>query len=210
MKQNDLNFTPQAVILGNGDFPSHTIPTSLLEQTPFVVCCDGAANNFLDRGFVPDLIIGDGDSISDSYRHSYASILRINPDQETNDQTKAVEYLADKGFDKIAIVGATGRREDHTIGNISLLIEYMSRGIDARIYTDYGVFIAAEGDNEFICPPKTQISIFGFGTSGMCSEGLAYPIRDFTSWWQGTLNETQGDSFIIRCKGKYLVFVNYQ
>ena len=61
-----------------------------------------------------------------------------NPDQETNDQTKAVNYLMEKGFRRIAIVGATGRREDHTLGNISLLMEYMRMGQKYVMYTDYG------------------------------------------------------------------------
>ena len=72
---------------------------------------------------MPDIIIGDGDSLCPEYRELYASLVHHNPDQETNDQTKAVHYLYARGMRRIAIVGATGKREDHTIGNISLLME---------------------------------------------------------------------------------------
>ena len=39
-------------------------------------------------------------------------------------------------------------------------------------------------------------------------QGLAYPLRDFTNWWQGTLNEAIGEEFVIRGEGEYLVFIN--
>ena len=45
-------------------------------------------------------------------------------DQETNDLTKAVNYVKTLGFREVLILGATGRREDHTLGNISLLAQF--------------------------------------------------------------------------------------
>ncbi len=204
-----FDFDPHAVIVGGGDFPSHKIPLSLIHNTPKVVCCDGAADEYITHGLTPWRIVGDGDSLSDATKAKYHDIIRINPDQETNDQTKAVEYLAAKGICDIAIVAATGRREDHTLGNISLLIEYLRKGLNVRIYTDYGMMVACSGNQMFQCPKGTAISIFGFGTKGMISEGLAYPIRDFTSWWQGTLNKSLTDQFSISCQGEYIVFINY-
>lgn len=203
------DFTPEAVVVGGGDFPSHEMPLKMLHASPKVVCCDGAADEYLSHGLTPWRIVGDGDSLSDEAKSKYAGIIRINPDQETNDQTKAIEYLASKGIKDIAIVAATGRREDHTLGNISLLIEYLRMGLNVRIYTDYGVMIACSGNQSFRCPKGTAVSIFGFCTEGMTSKGLAYPIRDFTSWWQGTLNKTTSNQFSIHCQGEYIVFLNY-
>lgn len=205
----NYEFKPQAVIVGGGDFPSHQIPLSILYDAMCVVCCDGAADECLARGLMPWRIVGDGDSLSQYAKNKYSSIIRIDPNQETNDQTKAVEYLSRKGVTDIAIVAATGRREDHTLGNISLLVEYLRQGLNVRIYTDFGVVVACNGNCSFECPKGTAVSIFGFGTSGMCGEGLAYPIRDFTSWWQGTLNKTIEGRFSIECQGEYLVYINY-
>lgn len=202
-------FTPEVIVMGGGDFPSHRLPMSLLHNASKVVCCDGAADEYLAHNLVPWRIVGDGDSLSDETKKKYNDIIRINPNQETNDQTKAIEYLANKGFKDIAIVAATGRREDHTLGNISLLIEYLHLGLNVRLYTDYGMMIACNGDQSFIAPQGTAVSIFGFGTEGMHSEGLAYPIRDFTSWWQGTLNKTTQELFHITCKGDYIMYIGY-
>lgn len=205
----ELDFSPEAVVVGNGDFPVHRRPLALLEGARFTVCCDGAANGLLDRGRVPDCIVGDGDSLRPDYRQRYASLLHLSADQETNDQTKAVHHLATLGMRSVAIVAATGKREDHTLGNISLLVDYRRQGMDVRIYTDYGAFVAVEGDCRFAARPGSQVSVFGFGTEGMESEGLAYPLRDFTNWWQGTLNQVVRSPFGIRCRGEYLVFLNY-
>ena len=198
-----------AVILANGDYPTAPLPLQLLHEAPYVACCDGGANEYIAKGHLPHIIIGDGDSLAPEYRERYAALIHHNPDQETNDQTKAVQYLYAQGMRHIAIVGATGKREDHTIGNISLLIEYMRMGCEVRSYTDYGIFIPCQGTSTFDCHPGQQVSIFNFSAKGLKSTGLAYPIYDFTTWWQGTLNRTTGNTFTIEGEGEYLVFITY-
>lgn len=204
------HYIPQAVVLANGEYPSHELPLRLLEEAEFVVCCDGAANEYISRGHTPDVIIGDGDSILPEHKERFSSIIIHNPDQETNDQTKAVQFLQAKGYRRIAIVGATGKREDHTLGNISLLVDYMkSGGMEVRTFTDYGVFIPVSDSQTFASHAGQQVSIINFGAKGLKGEGLAYPLSDFTNWWQGTLNEATEDQFTIQCKGNYLVFITY-
>ena len=183
-----------AVILANGDYPVTSAPLQILNETPYVVCCDGGANEYIEKGHLPDVIIGDGDSLSETNRRHCSGIFHHNPDQEKR---------------RIAIVGATGKREDHTIGNISLLMEYMRMGVEIRSYTDYGVFIPCKDTCTFNSRVGQQVSIFNFTAKGLKSKGLAYPIYDFTTWWQGTLNRCTDTSFTIEGKGEYLVFINY-
>lgn len=198
-----------AVILANGEYPTSPLPLRILQEAPYVVCCDGGADAYITQGHVPDAIIGDGDSLSEENRCRYASLIHYNPDQETNDQTKAVQFLIAQGKRRIAILGGTGKREDHTIGNISLLMEYARIGAEIRMYTDYGVFIPCKDKCTFPCRPGQQISIFNFTACGLKSEGLRYPIYDFTSWWHGTLNECTTTSFSIHAQGEYLVFITW-
>lgn len=204
------NFTAQAVILADGDYPSHSIPCALLRDAEFVACCDGAVDAFVARGGVPNLIVGDGDSISEENKERYSSILVKVDEQETNDLTKTVKQLLLRGFSRIAIVGATGKREDHTLGNISLLLEYFGMGAEVRMYTDYGVFIPMKDDARFESFARQQVSIFNFGTTGLRAEGLEYPLSDFTSWWQGTLNQSNGNEFTLYAKGHYIIFLSHE
>ena len=101
------------------------------------MCCDGGADAYIERGGTPDAIVGDGDSLSEENRRRFASLIPHSPDKESNDQTTAVEYLTSLGYTNIAIVAATGKREDHTLGNIALRTEYMQRGLEVEMYTDY-------------------------------------------------------------------------
>ena len=135
MKVNDIEM--DAVILGNGEYPTHSMPETMLIMAPYVVCCDGSADEHIRRGFTPDAIIGDGDSLSPDNKERFRTIFHQIDDQETNDQTKAVHFLLDQGKKTIILVGATGKREDHTLGNISLLIDYMKAGA-RNVYSGIG------------------------------------------------------------------------
>ena len=201
--------TIDAVILANGDYPTAPVPLEILSSAPFVVCCDGGANSYIEQGHTPDVIIGDGDSLRPEYAHKFAHIVTKVFEQESNDQTKAINYLIAQGKRRIAIVGATGKREDHTIGNISLLIEYARNGVHVRTYTDYGVFIPCNGSTTLQTEAGQQMSIFSIGATIERAEGLLYPIYNFTNWWQGTLNECTGTSVKIEAEGEYIVFLNY-
>ncbi len=207
MTNEDLTF--DAVVLANGDYPSAPLPLRILADAPYVACCDGAGNAYIEHGCVPDIIIGDGDSFSEENRRLYGHLLRRIPEQETNDLTKTVNYLANIGKQRIAILGATGKREDHTLGNISLLLEYMRQGLHVRMFTDHGAFIPCSGETTLPCRIGQQVSLFNFGARGIHADGLRYPLRDFTSWWQGTLNECIASAFTIHADGEYLLFLNY-
>jgi thiamine pyrophosphokinase len=198
-----------AVIVAGGESPTATVPLDILHNAPYVVCCDGAADRYIATGHTPDAIVGDGDSISAENREKYTHLLHIIAEQETNDQTKAVHFLMEQGKRRIAIVGATGLREDHTIGNISLLVEYARMGCDVCSFTDYGIFIPCNGTTTHKCHKGQQVSIFSITAKDLSAEGLRYPIYDFNNWWQGTLNECIGDEFTINATGWYLLFINY-
>lgn len=200
----------EAVIIANGDYPTAEYALQVVAQSPLVVCCDGGADEFIARGYTPDIIIGDGDSLSAKNRARFADIIRYEADQQTNDQTKAVKYLLAEGKTRIAIVGATGKRDDHTLGNIALLAEYRKMGADVRSYTDYGVFIPCSGEATFHCKKEAQVSIFNIDAKGLAAENLAYPLYDFTALWQGTLNEATAEQFTVTANGDYIVYITYE
>lgn len=202
-----MNF--DAVILANGEYPTHATPLLLLREASYLACCDGAANTCVANGLIPHVIVGDGDSLSDEVRNRFADRLHRISEQETNDLTKTVTYLRSIGKHYIAIVGATGLREDHTLGNISLLMEYMRMGVNVAMYTDHGMFIPCSGKQQIECREGQQLSIFNFGAKHFVSDGLRYPIYDFTNWWQGTLNECIKKVITIEADGDYLLFLNY-
>ena len=202
-------FVPEAAVIGNGEFPRRKILDEWLKRVNYTACCDGAADRFLSLGRIPNLIIGDCDSLSAETERQYEHLICRIPEQETNDQTKAVRYLASNGFRKIVILGATGRREDHTLGNISLLVYYLKFGVTAVMPTDSGIFIPCRDTMKFSSFVGQQISIFRFGARCLRAENLRYSLHNFDMFWQGTLNEATADEFSVFAKGYYLVYMAY-
>lgn len=205
--------TPRkTVILANGTFPAHPVPLARLQEADLIVCCDGAAEKLTAHGFEPGIIIGDLDSVSAGLREKYSPILVQDSDQETNDLTKAVSWCVSHCIREVAILGATGIREDHTLGNISLLADY-SKMIDAVILTDTGSFRVYDHSVTIASHPGRQVSVFSIDPKlSVSSSGLRYPLNNLTlhSWWRGTLNEADGDRFSLDFEGgQVLVFQQY-
>lgn len=197
------------VILAAGDYPTRPELLDILHKNHRVICCDSAAQEYmLKSGRKPWRIVGDLDSLPCGVQKEMADIIVHETEQETNDLSKAVRYALSQGLTEVTILGATGRREDHTLGNISLLIDFMHQGLKVRMLTDYGYFVPCCNQYSSVLPLGTQLSIFSFGATGFKADGLRYPLHDFTSWWQGTLNETVCPSVSIEAEGDFLVFVN--
>jgi thiamine pyrophosphokinase len=203
----------KTVILADGSFPVHPVPLSHLDDAEMIVCCDGAAEKLDKYGLVPDAIVGDLDSISDSLKEKYSDRLFPDYNQETNDLTKAVKWCVAKGIAEVVIVGATGMREDHTLGNISLLADYSSM-INAVMLTDSGSFRVYDRSVTLVSRPGQQVSLFSIDPSlTITSSGLRYPLTKLQlhSWWRGTLNEATGDSLSLQFgNGRVIVFTEYQ
>ncbi len=107
----------------------------------------------------------------------------------------------------MVILGATGLREDHTLGNISLLAEYCKR-TKAIMLTDNGVFEAFTGSVTLASSPGQQISIFSVNSAtAVTSTGLRYPLQKLVldNWWKGTLNEASGERFTLDFSGGPLI-----
>ncbi|MDR1737656.1 MAG: thiamine diphosphokinase [Candidatus Symbiothrix sp.] len=200
------------VVLANGSFPTHDIPLNILRNAERVICCDGAAENLLAFGREPDFVVGDLDSLPADLKLRYASRLQHFAEQETNDLTKSVRFCVANGWTPLAVLGATGKREDHTLGNLSLLTDYAEYA-DLQAYTDHGVFTPQLQSANYESFIGQQVSVFSLTNDTVFTfGGLRYPVvqRRLTSWWQASLNEALGTRFSIEMtEGKALIFRKY-
>ena len=201
------------VILANGAFSTHDIPLSYIKNAGRIICCDGSAKNLINFGREPYAIVGDIDSLSAELTDKYADRIFRDNDQDTNDLTKAVNWCISRGFNDIVITGATGKREDHTLGNISLLAEYC-RYANVIMATDTGIFRAYYNSAEIETFQGQQVSIFSIdGDAEITLEGFKYPLNNakLTNWWMGTLNEALGEKVFIDFKsGRVIVFLKFR
>ncbi|GHU93835.1 thiamine pyrophosphokinase [Bacteroidia bacterium] len=190
------------VILADGDFPTHPIALQILQEAKTIVCCDGATETLLQNHLSPTAIVGDMDSLSAARRKQFAAIIHQVTEQDTNDLTKAVNFCKQQNYGDITILGATGKREDHTLGNISLLAQYAAH-TNVQLITNYGIFVALHQSATLESRAGQQVSLFALQSDAkITTRGLRYPLqnRTLTSWWQGSLNEAKGDSFSLLFK----------
>jgi thiamine pyrophosphokinase len=192
-----------AAILCDGLFPKKAYPLYLLETADAVVCCDGAVRAY-ERHFhrLPDAIVGDMDTLSAPLQRKYAAIIHRDPGQDDNDQTKAMRYVLEHypEVTEIHILGAGGRREDHTVGNLGLLMEYPRlfalEGISVDMVSDYGTAFAVTDSCSLQVGTGRRFSLFSPDNSlRIHSEGLEYQTDGvvFDNWWQATLNRAVAD-----------------
>lgn len=204
-----------SIILSDGEFPQNPIPLQLLREADTVYCCDGAIRKLArwlgDGNALKSkeiFVVGDGDSLSSpewerlqQQQGGYTLIRHKESEQDYNDLTKAFRFARQRGEKELTFIGATGLREDHTLGNISLMVYYLQQGNGMKIsmVTDYGIFTPITQTTTFASFPRQQVSIFCMDGCRLTSQGLQYPLdnRALGQWWEGTLNAALGDAFTL-------------
>lgn len=213
MSNNQNTTKIKTVVVADGKFPEHEIPLKALSDADIIVCCDGATKKVDIAGITPTAIVGDLDSIGSDLKLKYSDRLFHEPDQDSNDLTKAVKWCIAKNYLDITIVGATGLREDHTLGNIGLLSNYSRLGANIKMLTDTGSFIPLLKSSRLNSYEGQQVSIFSPNNKTLItSTNLQYPIenRSLAEYWMGTLNESLGDWFKLDFDhGPLIIFQEY-
>ena len=214
-----------AVIICDGVFPKKEYPRYLIRQADYIICCDAALKSYLrhcqsmfGKERKPDAVIGDLDSISPLLINKYSDIIIHETEQENNDQTKAFKLVLSKYTDatEIHILGATGKRTDHTIGNVSLLMEYARlfgpeiSGKSVDMVTDYETVFAITDSIELHCGKGRTVSIFSPDNSlRIKSSGLVWKTDDvvFDNWWKATLNKASEDIVKLELSHKSIALI---
>ena len=209
----------------DGVFPKTEYPRYLIRMADFLICCDGALVKFMRNSKsifgeerLPDLVIGDMDTLSQQMQRKYKDIIIKEEEQDHNDQTKAVRWAVNNidDLEHIYILGATGGRPEHTIGNAGLLMEYTrmfdleGRGIAMESVSDYGTMFAVNDTVSLDCGEGRQISIFSpDNTLKIRSEGLAWQTEDvvFDNWWKATLNRAVQDTVTLTFSHRSLALI---
>lgn len=206
----------KTIILANGEIPTHPKAIEALQVASHIVCCDGAIKNLLELGFNPTVIIGDLDSISEALYSQYREIIIADKDEEYNDLQKALRYCISMHWLDVVILGGFGKREDHALANISIMLQYSNPGVNQKdelkikMITNTGLFTPIFETTTFESFEKQQVSIFSFDKQAKLTfHGLKYPVknRSFQYLWEGSLNESLSDRFTIECsRGEVVVF----
>lgn len=201
--------TESVAILAAGQFPRKEYPLYLLRSADHLVCCDGALTQALKHNLKVDAVVGDLDSVSHGALERFTGKRVRVSEQESNDLTKAFRFVLETWPDvsHIVILGATGRDEAHTIGNLSLLMQYerefglSARGVKVEMVSDWTTAFAVGDSCSLQVGRGRKVSLFSDDrTLAVRSEGLQYPTDAvvFDSWWKATLNRASEDEISLQ------------
>lgn len=190
------------VVLADGDFPRRGGKAwEALLAAKRVIACDGAAAAYKRRfSRWPDYIVGDLDSLSSPPDFA----IEMSSDEE-NDLSKALSFCRAHLWNDIVIVGATGKREDHTIANIFIALD-----ASLPILTDCGVFYPVEGEAVLRAEKGTGVSVFAPSpTTQMTSKGLVWPLDGvkFRNFYCAASNRASSTKISLTSSERVFVFI---
>jgi thiamine pyrophosphokinase len=170
---------PYTLIIAHGTLPSITTVRSLVSGADRIVCADGGANVAVRFGIKPDAIVGDCDSLTARTRKRLplAEVI-YRPSQYATDLEKSLDFCLERRFRRVVIIGATGKRLDHTLSNMSIMRKYHDR-LSIRCIDRYGEVFFVTGRVSFQAVTGQIISLVPIGKcSGITTTGLLYPLRN--------------------------------
>ncbi|MEI7811763.1 MAG: thiamine diphosphokinase [Ignavibacteria bacterium] len=196
-----------SIIIANGRTPGKGIVNYFFRQGfTRVICADGGANSARRINVLPDLIIGDLDSISKEnleYFSDKSEIIRMKGQDDT-DVEKCLKFLIKRKCKACALLGVIGDRLDHSFGNLAIAKRY-SDFIDICVAAEKSFLTIHKGKTEFATVPGEMVSLYGFDSkTKITSEGLKYKIWNEAIQFtlkESTSNQATSDIVKLNIKG---------
>ncbi len=169
----------KAVVLCAGERCGDELLFAQCKEADLLICADGGLDWALEKGLKPDVFVGDGDSAKSEIPEG----CEFHPLPKVKDETDsevAATLAAKRGCGRIVILGGTGKRLDHTLGNIQLLVGLKIMGATAELMDDQNIvtvtctgayFNGKAGDLLSIIPLGVNVNI-------RATSGLLYPLMD--------------------------------
>jgi thiamine pyrophosphokinase len=173
----------KAAIICNGSIENYAVMKEKLTNADYIICADGGTRHAYHMNIIPDIIIGDLDSSKDEYIEYFTGkdvpILKYSSDKDKTDTHICLEYAMEK-YDEILLLGATGSRFDHTLGNVSILRLAADKGKRACIVDENNeIYVVkdglrlkgSKGDILSLLPLSSKVE-------GINITGVLYPLQN--------------------------------
>ena len=203
-------FKAPFVLLVNGEFPTHPVPLRFLNSAETIICTDGSADKLLAHGRTPYVIIGDMDSTK-LKKDDFKGVWISSPNQNKTDLQKTLDWCIVNNLNDMFILGAMGKREDHSLGNLHVLAEF-SRKLKMKFVTNQAVIYSFQGKRTFSSLKGQQISIVAIeNVKSISTVGLKYELNNepFPPACNGISNEAESDEFTIETAEPIWLFINH-
>jgi len=175
----------KVIIISGGNPPSKELLINEIAEDTFLIGADSGANCLFDYNVKPDLLVGDFDSIDKKvldYFKENNCIIDIYPtEKDFTDTEIAVERALRMKPNEIVLLGCTGSRVDHLLGNIGMLKICLENGVDACIMDEnnYIRLINASTSLKGTVGQIFSLQSYGDEIIGLTIEGAKYPLNNY-------------------------------
>jgi len=171
----------KCLIVSGGVAPRKADLLKQIKDTDIAIAVDGAADLFDKYALLPHVVIGDFDTANPSsisrLEAAGSSVKRLQRAKNETDTEAAVNHAIKAGASEIVMLGATGRRLDHTFANLSMLVRAVGAGVQCRIIDNDNEMWAATGEHCFSGRTGQTVSILPLtGELVVTSKNLEYPL----------------------------------
>ena len=169
----------KGIIFAGGDFSVPQNLNDVLKEQPVIVCADSGYDNAVRLGIVPDVIIGDMDSVKLDLPQT-VNRIKLNCEKDDTDTQVCIDYLIEQGCDEIILLCALGGRQDHLLANIMLTVYTAKRGVKLIIKSSVADIFAITGRVEISGEKGDWLSLIPVlsDAEGVTLSGLKYPLKD--------------------------------
>lgn len=187
-----------------------------------ILAADSGMNALYAAAVTPDIIIGDFDSADEKIlaffqQNKAIDFCTLNPEKDDTDTEFAIRESIRRGVDSITIIGGTGTRLDHVLGNISLLGIGFEEQISMELLDEHNRIrmiqkpLTLEKDAQY----GKYVSLIPYGgdVQGITLRGFKYPLSDYTMGGFNSLgisNEIVDEKAVIELtRGSLLVIESH-
>jgi len=188
----------RAVVFANGVIQEINLVKPLIGKKDLIVSADGGLRYIRSLDLIPDMIIGDLDSVShddvEYFEDKKIEILKFPREKDQTDLEIALIELVDRNYKNILVVGALGGRTDQTLANLGLMLSFSNDEIQIEfddgqehimLVRNRQVFFGKKGDTVSLIPQCSP-------AKGITTSGLRYPLNGeslFPGQTRGISNE---------------------
>lgn len=187
--EEQIKSMKKCVIISGGKIEDAFAGQWLEKEQPDIIIAADSGMNFLKRiNKKPDIIIGDFDSVSNEAYEWFKSQTgiewqQLNPMKDDTDTEFAVRLAMEKGVSQITLLGATGSRLDHLLGNMELLGIGLEYGVEILIIDSHNRVrmidsgITLKKAEQF----GTYVSLIPYSkeVTHVYLDGFKYPLEDY-------------------------------
>lgn len=167
-----------AVIFCSGEIDE---TVSIHRKETLVICADGGYRHAQRLGIVPDMIIGDCDSMTEEYPAEIPHQLYPSEKDET-DAWLCLDWAIGQGCKEVLILGGLGGRLDHEFSNFALLMYGLKHGVTVRLANRQNEIFMVDKSFVMTASEKKYVSFFPYGgeVEGFSLKGFKYEAESLT------------------------------